>query len=51
MDLLELEYFEAKLEELYDALNCGEYRVDFNKVESQIQKYELLIEDLKMELA
>ena len=43
----ELKILEAELEELQDLINCGEYRVDFNKVEMLIEEIELLIEDLQ----
>jgi len=42
-----IKILEAELEELQDLINCGEYRIDFNKVEILIEEIELSIEDLK----
>lgn len=46
----ELKASEARLEELQDLLNCGDYRIDFNAIEQEIEEVEQEIENIKMEL-
>jgi len=45
----EIKMLEEELNELQDLLNCGEYRVDFNYVESCIEQLKSEIDTLKVE--